>query len=226
MHAFMLTSVVGLAGLLACNLALFSDLTRAELGISSALYIVFSGIVFVMLARTYDGVLLGWANIATFARGILAIVLATSLFSADTPHGLLFAIALAALALDGIDGWVARRQGLASGFGARFDMEADSILAAVLALLVFAEGHAGPLVLGLGVARYLFFAAMAVWPWLDRPLPERLSRKSICVVQLALLVLLQLPLLPRGAADMLVSVVILALIWSFGRDILWLRARR
>jgi phosphatidylglycerophosphate synthase len=40
------------------------------------------------------------------------------------------------LALDGLDGWLARRFGLASAYGARFDMEVDGFLILVLALLV------------------------------------------------------------------------------------------
>ena len=37
------------------------------------------------------------------------------------------------LALDGLDGWVARRQGLVSAFGARFDLEIDALLILALA---------------------------------------------------------------------------------------------
>ena len=37
------------------------------------------------------------------------------------------------LALDGLDGWAARRQGLVSAFGARFDMEVDALLILALA---------------------------------------------------------------------------------------------
>ena len=40
-------------------------------------------------------------------------------------------------ALDGVDGWLARRSGIASAFGARFDMEIDALLILVLAVLAW-----------------------------------------------------------------------------------------
>ena len=83
-----------------------------------------------------------------------------------------FAVAALALALDGIDGWLARREGLTSGFGARFDMEVDSALALILALNAWAAGTAGAIVLLIGLPRYAFAAAALAFPWLDRPRPS------------------------------------------------------
>jgi hypothetical protein len=45
-------------------------------------------------------------------------------------------IAGAAIILDGTDCWATRRQGLASAFGARFDMEVDAFAISVLAIAV------------------------------------------------------------------------------------------
>ena len=69
------------------------------------------------------------------------------------------AAAAGLLALDGIDGRAARRQGLASAFGARFDLEVDALLILALAALAAGLGKAGLWVLGLGLMRYLFVAA-------------------------------------------------------------------
>ena len=135
-------------------------------------------------------------------------------------------IAATALALDGLDGWLARRSGLASAFGARFDMEVDAALALILALHALAGTAVGPEVLLLGLARYAFVAAMAPWPWLARPLPQRFRRKAVCVLQLAALIVLLLPPLPPEAAVTLARIATVALAYSFGADILWLARHR
>src|SRR5262245_48079916 len=45
-------------------------------------------------------------------------------------------LAVVALVLDGVDGWIARRTGTVSEFGARFDMEVDAFLILVLSVYV------------------------------------------------------------------------------------------
>lgn len=58
------------------------------------------------------------------------------------------------------------------------------------------------------------------------PLPDRIGRKTVCVIQIAALIALQVPVLPDVYASAIVTIAALALIWSFGRDILWLWRRR
>ena len=67
---------------------------------------------------------------------------------------LAMALATVVAVLDGIDGWLARRTGMASDFGARFDMETDAALIMVLALLAWQFGKAGVWVLASGLLRY------------------------------------------------------------------------
>ena len=62
-------------------------------------------------------------------------------------------------ALDGVDGWLARRDAQASSFGARFDMETDAAFILILSVLVWQHGKAGAWVLGCGLMRYVFVAA-------------------------------------------------------------------
>ena len=69
------------------------------------------------------------------------------------------AVAVIALALDGLDGWLARRLKRETPFGARFDMETDAFLMLVLSLLVWLMGKAGPWVLAIGLMRYVFVGA-------------------------------------------------------------------
>ena len=71
----------------------------------------------------------------------------------------ILAIAVLAMALDGIDGALARARNLASPFGARFDMEVDALLILLLSLMVWMQAKAGPWVLLIGAVRYAFVAA-------------------------------------------------------------------
>ena len=84
----------------------------------------------------------------------------------------------------------------------------------------------GAEVLLLGVPRYAFGLAALALPWLRRGLPDRLSRKMVCVLQMGALIALQLPPLPDRAGEALIAAALAALALSFGRDILWLHRRR
>jgi phosphatidylglycerophosphate synthase len=178
-------------------------------------------------SRSFPHARIGSCNAVTYFRGSLACVLVAPLAApqamADPALGWsIFAIGCLALSLDGIDGHLARREGTASAFGARFDLEVDSLLALVLAGLALAGGAAGPAVLVLGLARYTFWAAGFVWPRLARPLPGRLSRKAVCVVQLSALIALQAPILPSRLGDVIAVGAAALLVWSFCRDARWL----
>jgi phosphatidylglycerophosphate synthase len=130
------------------------------------------------------------------------------------------------LALDGVDGTLARRQRLASAFGARFDMEVDALLILVHAALALGLGKAGAWVLGLGLMRYAFLLAGQVWPALRAELPPSLRRKAVCVLQIAALSLLLLPGVTPPASSVIAAPAFVALAWSFGLDIRWLLGDR
>lgn len=169
---------------------------------------------------------LGWCNIVTFARLVIVALLAIAILEARVPDMILLGLAIFSLCLDGVDGWLARRQGLVSSFGARFDVEVDATFALTLALYAAVTGIAGPYVVLLGLPYYLFTAARRLWPWLAAPLPESLARKAVCVVQIAVLIALLVPWIPAPVLNAAILAVIAALAWSFGRDILWLTRRR
>jgi phosphatidylglycerophosphate synthase len=176
--------------------------------------------------RSYVHSALGLCNLVTLLRLVLVGVLFAALVSGLPPRCAIFGLALVALSLDGVDGYLARRQNLTSTFGARFDMETDAVFALVLALLALNQGTAGALVLVLALPSYLFFLAKFVFPWLDNTLPDLFSRKAVCVAQLGVLIGLQLPFLKAHQLDMFIVAVAAALVWSFGRDIAWLWKRR
>ncbi len=183
----------------------------------------------------------GSANLVTLLRaGIAALLTGLALEALATGTGLLASLgevgdlwvwavpagAVLALILDGIDGWLARRRRIASAFGARFDMEADALLVLGLALSVLASGRAGPWVLVAGLLRYTFVGAGAVWPALKAPLPPSHRRKAICVAIGIALVIGLIPAVPGTAASLFAGAGVLALVYSFAVDTVWLLRQR
>jgi phosphatidylglycerophosphate synthase len=163
---------------------------------------------------------------AAVATGLVVMVTDPVRFADPAFAWAVVAIAAATLALDGVDGWLARRGGLASAFGARFDMEVDSGFALILALGLLTTGKAGAWVLLLGCMRYLFVLATYLAPWLDGPLPERQSRKTVCVIQIAALIALHAPVVQPPLSAALAAAATLAVVWSFAVDVVWLWRRR
>lgn len=215
-------------------LALGWTLTHSVAGVAAAFaaFATMAGMAGLALRRHYPHERLGVANIVTLSRtaiiaalcGLLAVpgLLAES----DPLAWTVLAIAILSLSLDGVDGYFARRQGLTSDIGARFDMEIDSVFALLLALLCWQSGKAGLWVLVLGGMRYLFLAAAVVWPWLMASLPERFSRKAICVVQIAVLIALLAPIINGPLSWTFAAKGTVLLVYSFGRDVVWLARHR
>jgi len=177
-------------------------------------------------ARHYPHDQLGLCNYVTLLRLMLVSALMAPLFAGGHLSWAYFAVASIALAFDGVDGWLARRQGRVSAFGARFDVETDSALALVLAANAALATGLGWMVLILGLPRYAFAVAVVFLPWMRRDLPERFSRKVVCVLQIAALIALQAPLLPPFVATVMVAAIAALLVWSFTRDIFWLSRQR
>ncbi|HMJ86288.1 MAG TPA: CDP-alcohol phosphatidyltransferase family protein [Vicinamibacterales bacterium] len=169
----------------------------------------------------------GPANQVTMVRAFMVTIVAGFIGEPSLPGAgwIIASAAVVATLLDGVDGWVARRTGMASAFGARFDMETDALLIQVLAILAWQYGKAGPWVLVSGLLRYLFVAAGWVLPWMREPLFPSVRRKAICVVQTAGLILTILPPIVPPASEWLAVVSLAALVYSFLADTLWLWRR-
>jgi phosphatidylglycerophosphate synthase len=160
---------------------------------------------------------------ATFVAAVCTIVV-NDLFRGSAHAGVLVPLTCVALVLDGVDGWVARRTGTASEFGARFDMEVDAFL--LLVLSAYVARTAGLWVLSIGAMRYAFVAAGWLWPFLQRRLPPRYWRKVVAVAQALALVVAVSALLPPALSQALVAGALALLVESFGRDVFWLWRRR
>ncbi|MFN7916472.1 MAG: CDP-alcohol phosphatidyltransferase family protein [Vicinamibacterales bacterium] len=135
-------------------------------------------------------------------------------------------VALVATLLDGLDGWLARRTGLASAFGARFDMETDALLILVLAVVAWQHDRAGGWIVLAGAMRYLFVLAGYGWAWMNAPLPASQRRKAVCVVQIVGLGLIVSPLMAPPVSIAAAAITLILLTWSFGVDVRWLYQHR
>ena len=135
------------------------------------------------------------------------------------------AVTVALLALDGIDGLLARREGLASAFGARFDMEVDALLVLALSGLAFGLGKAGAWVLAIGLMRYGFVAAGRLVPALAAPLPPSRRRRAVCALTIAILALVLAPPVAPASA-WLAAAALAALAASFAADAAFLLRSR
>ncbi len=167
----------------------------------------------------------GPADRITLARTAVAALCAGLLFQGNSAVALgwwLPAIAGVSLALDGVDGWLARRTGTASEFGARFDMEIDAFFILVLSAIVWQLDKSGPWVLAIGAMRYAFLGAAMFVPRLNAPLFKSRRRQTVCVIQVAALVICLIPIIGAQVATVVAAVALLALCYSFAVDIAWL----
>jgi phosphatidylglycerophosphate synthase len=195
--------IVGLAGGLTLNLALARALWRdpsARLGPA------------------------GWVTLmrATLAVGVAALTAAS--FERDAAVATLVTLASVALALDFVDGWIARRTATESALGAKLDGEVDAFL--ILALSVEVAPSVGAWVLAIGLARYAFLAAAWRLPWMRAPLPRRDWRKTVTASQGVALVIAAAGIVPTAVSRILLAVALAMLAESFGRDVWWLWRHR
>ncbi|MEV4351470.1 CDP-alcohol phosphatidyltransferase family protein [Actinoplanes sp. NPDC049596] len=221
--------VLGLAAQLALLALLGSTLGLTTGGlIAGAMYgLALCGLLGAGLGRA-GMTQLGAANTVTLSRAILVggvTAMVVTSFTQPVSIPMLVTIAGVALALDGVDGQVARRTNTTTALGARFDMEVDAFL--ILVLSVYAGDRYGWWWVAIGAFRYAFVAAAWAWPWLNAALPPRFSRKVVAAVQGVALALVTAGFLPAFAAIAVLAAALGSLTWSFGLDVRWLhRAMR
>lgn len=133
-------------------------------------------------------------------------------------------VGAAALLLDACDGYVARRTTPTSA-GAGFDESVDALVVLILAVALVPVW--GWWVILPGTFYYVFRAALLLRPAWRRQLPESFLRKTIAASQGILLLTAGSPLALAfpwiGIACAVTALA--ALVFSFGRDVLWLERR-
>jgi phosphatidylglycerophosphate synthase len=209
-----------------------SALIQSALGLAwgfvaqvTALYLVGAFLILRGVPGALPGPGAGAANRVTLARALLVLPVAALALQSGVAEPALreTAVFLAgiALILDGVDGWVARKTGTGTPFGARFDMETDALLILALSVLAWRGGPVGPWILGIGALRYLFVAAGRIWPALQRELPPSHRRKVVCVVQGVALLIVLAPFTPPVVAWAIGAVALISLVGSFAVDTVW-----
>lgn len=167
-----------------------------------------------------DGRGFGVASYVTTIR--LGIVLALLAFTKKPDAESALWVVLV-LVLDAIDGWLARRRGLVSDFGERFDMECDAFLLLACGVLLAVDGRLGVWIVAPGLLRYLYVLLLAVLPARGEAPRSRHGRHVFGFVVLSLAASLW-PIEPVHAP--LAMLATAALCASFGHSLWWsLRGR-
>ncbi|MFD4960597.1 CDP-alcohol phosphatidyltransferase family protein [Microbacterium sp. NPDC058389] len=186
-------------------------------------YLVVSSLLVSLGLRRRGATRFGAANAVTATRSMLvgvATALVVASVGGEASTALLVGIVAVALALDGVDGYVARRTGSVSELGARFDMEVDAFL--LLVLSVYDARVVGWWVLAIGLMRYAFVVVAWLVPWFDRTLPYRYWRKVVTAACGVALTVVATQLLPPPANVLVAAAALGLLVESFGRDVVWL----
>jgi len=225
------------AGVLAlCGVAVLAGLARELLALGAA-YPVTATIVLAVVVvemtvrineRNHPFLEFGLANVVTLARATFVALVTAAIGERAEPAiaAVAAAAAIAVTLMDGVDGWLARRTGMSTAFGARFDMEVDALLIQALSILVWTHDKAGAWVVMSGLLRYVFVAAGWVWPWMERPLEPSRRRQTVCVVQIVALITALEPFVIRPYSTIIAAGALAALVGSFFVDTRWLALHR
>ncbi|MGH1550430.1 CDP-alcohol phosphatidyltransferase family protein [Leifsonia poae] len=194
--------------------------------LTAAAYLVVTTLLLMRGLRRDGAARFGPANAVTSLRSTLVGLitgLVVASFIAPVPIPLLVGLTVPALALDAVDGWVARRTRSTSELGARFDMEVDAFL--LLVLSAYVARDLGLWVLTIGLLRYAFVAVGWMLPWFRARLPYRYWRKVVTAVA-GIALALAAAGAPTPIAAGAVGVALALLLESFGRDTVWLVRQR
>jgi phosphatidylglycerophosphate synthase len=151
---------------------------------------------------------------ATLIAGVTALVVQS--WSTSVPRALVVSLSVLALILDGVDGWLARRNGSVTRLGASFDMETDAFL--ILVLSVYVAPVDGWWVLAIGLARYLLLGAGQIWRWLAWETAPRPWAKVVAAVQGIVLAVAAARILPEAWSQGLLAVALALLAESFAHQ--------
>ena len=143
-----LVAIAAVGATVAWGLAVLPFESRAPRPAGLALFVLIAVVVIDRLPPHHPHARFGFGNGLTLVRAGGAVVFMALALEPGLLVGRLAWAALAGaallLALDGIDGLVARQEGRASAFGARFDMEVDALLILALSVAAAGLGKAGP----------------------------------------------------------------------------------
>jgi phosphatidylglycerophosphate synthase len=228
-HEALLASLAGLGATILFGIVLTAIGSAQEaVAVAAAICCLFLAYVMRFLPE-HPHPSLGMANRVTIFRcALVANCAALSLQAGvlEAQGWLVAGLMLFTLSLDGVDGWLARRLATASRFGARFDQELDAFFTLILSVALVVGGKAGPWILLAGLWHYFFLGLRAAFPSFREELPPAQRRKTICVVNIAALILCVTPAIQPPLSQGIAGLAVLLLSASFLTDIVWLAGRR
>lgn len=124
------------------------------------------------------------------------------------------------VALDGLDGFVARMTKTTSEFGAWFDMETDAFYVALMSVIIYNDGLAGAWILIPGFLRYGY--SLGIWVFKVSEKQETSSKIGKYFAGFMFFVLPLPFLIPLNISIPLLVLASMAIIFSFGRSIYFL----
>lgn len=155
----------------------------------------------------------GVANAVTTVRAVLL-----ALLPAAAPHpSALIGLSLLVLALDGVDGWLARRYDLASEFGEFLDKETDALFLLLLCGLTAFQNELPIWIVGAGLLRYGFVLTLFLLPTLQTTETRSTAARYVYAFMVGALLLSFLPY--PAFYRPVVAVAVTALLVSFGRSL-------
>jgi phosphatidylglycerophosphate synthase len=220
LHSSLLTA--GITAIVGSILVAQADWSGHQLLVSLLAFGILATFVSLRWGGRFPGTRFGEANQVTMLRAGLVCLVGGAVFASGAAMGgswPLAGLVGLVLILDGVDGWLARKLGIATSFGARFDMEIDAILLLILALLVWQADRAGLWVLAIGLMRYGFVGASWFCPALRLPLAPSWRRKAVCVLQGVILMVCLLPPIAPEFAAALAAAALATLCASFAIDV-------
>ena len=200
-----------------------------HISIAVLVYLGISSAIYAGLALHLPHVTFGPANRISLARGIIISLMAglvLNMPSEALAGWVVFAMTITALILDGLDGAVARRTGMASPLGARLDGELDGLMTLVLCLLIYFSDRADAIVLLSGALHYVFLGASRLGMLPDVDLPQSFRRQCLGVCSVFLLVLCCVPLIGQSASIVLAGTSAALLLISFSIDFIFVLSNR
>ena len=154
----------------------------------------------------------GAGNVLTLMRATLALVL---MAKNDLSLAWTGAAIMIALLSDGLDGWIARRSGMASPFGDIFDQESDALLFLSICLLLIAERQVGLWILLPASYRYLFILFCRSIKPTEKAIQGTWVTRAIGITSMMALAACLAPIVPDQGVYWTASAVTLLLSLSF-----------
>ncbi|MBT3548892.1 MAG: CDP-alcohol phosphatidyltransferase family protein [Gammaproteobacteria bacterium] len=213
---------------------LYNDLTLLIVLQNTVIFLIISILIFYIFNYFKENIF-AYASFITYLRIVISIILLSISFNALTDQNIFnkfyledyFAIlALIALCLDGIDGYLARRFNEQCNFGEVFDQDADTLLILTLCTSLYLNKDTSVIVFLIPFYRYIFLVFMMKYKWMKRKLPRSYYRKLSCVLSTFILIFCHSQYVKDTLLVFFVMISLFVITFSFAKDILWLYMRK